>query len=308
MSALSSIPRRVKIKLKKSISSADATVAQFGECIIQFFGFTEKGYGNVGWRHENDELTLFGLEKGSTCLPHKVVVIKHASLCPMLHLDKSEFENLPAEVKDRGVNIGVAILLTSTDNHVLITRRSGHMRTFPGVWVPPGGHIESGETLFEAGARELREETGLVLESVPHHLLGLWESVYPHKLEMGGPSRQHVVVYLSVKSHLPWRKLADRVKLEPSETDAAMWLPFSLVEKISTGRTGYELPHVVYMTKQESEKPAEDVEIPTATIVENLALPENATATDVERFSWGTRFALQQWTRWISLNNSDSKL
>ena len=62
------------------------------------------------------------------------------------------------------------------------------------------------------------------------------------------------------------------------------------------------------MTKQESEKPAEDVEIPTATIVENLALPENATATDVERFSWGTRFALQQWTRWISLNNSDSKL
>ena len=213
MSALSSIPRRVKIKLKKSISSADATVAQFGECIIQFFGFTEKGYGNVGWRHENDELTLFGLEKGSTCLPHKVVVIKHASLCPMLHLDKSEFENLPAEVKDRGVNIGVAILLTSTDNHVLITRRSGHMRTFPGVWVPPGGHIESGETLFEAGARELREETGLVLESVPHHLLGLWESVYPHKLEMGGPSRQHVVVYLSVKSHLPWRKLADRVKV-----------------------------------------------------------------------------------------------
>ena len=30
------------------------------------------------------------------------------------------------------------------------------MRTFPGIWVPPGGHIDVGETLIEAGLRELR--------------------------------------------------------------------------------------------------------------------------------------------------------
>ena len=52
-------------------------------------------------------------------------------------------------------------LLETTDRQLLLTRRGRHMRTFPGVWVPPGGHIELGETLLEAGARECWEETGL---------------------------------------------------------------------------------------------------------------------------------------------------
>ena len=36
------------------------------------------------------------------------------------------------------------------------------MRTFPNVWVPPGGSIEgSDRSLLEAGARELKEEVGI---------------------------------------------------------------------------------------------------------------------------------------------------
>lgn len=49
------------------------------------------------------------------------------------------------------------------------------MRTFPGVWVPPGGHIEPDETLLEGGLRELSEETGLKLADLTaHHTLGLF--------------------------------------------------------------------------------------------------------------------------------------
>lgn len=308
MTTITSATRRVQIKLKQSITSSDEIVAQFGKCIVDFFGFTEKGSGYVGFSHMNDELTLFGLGN-SVNQPNQSVLMKHASLCPVFHLNQLEYETLPRELKDRGVNIGVAVLLTSADNHVLVTRRASHMRTFPGIWVPPGGHIEIGESLFNAGAREVQEETGLVLSNIPYHVLGLWESVYPHKLEFGTPIRQHIVVYLAMKSDLTWQELFDQIKLDPSETDAAMWLPLSLVEKISTGHTNNELPRNLHLMKQGLEEPAEVVEIPTTGIIQNLGLPENASPVDMERFSWGTRFALQQWVKWtVSLKTSDSKL
>lgn len=34
-------------------------------------------------------------------------------------------------------------------------------------WVPPGGHIEIGETPSDAMVREFREETGMIVEAVP---------------------------------------------------------------------------------------------------------------------------------------------
>ena len=63
------------------------------------------------------------------------------------------------------------------------------MRTFPNVWVPPGGSIDWNEvSLFAAGLRELEEETNLkvkdedVLNCKP---LCMWESVYPTMLAKG---------------------------------------------------------------------------------------------------------------------------
>ncbi|CAF1687695.1 unnamed protein product, partial [Didymodactylos carnosus] len=50
--------------------------------------------------------------------------------------------------------------------------------TFPNCWVCPGGHIELGESFLEAGTRELKEETGIVLdknELETYEILTLWE-------------------------------------------------------------------------------------------------------------------------------------
>jgi len=35
-----------------------------------------------------------------------------------------------------------------------------------GKWVPPGGHIEPGESFAEAAVREVKEETGLLVEAL----------------------------------------------------------------------------------------------------------------------------------------------
>jgi 8-oxo-dGTP diphosphatase len=50
------------------------------------------------------------------------------------------------------------------DEHVLLVRRAhppGH-----GLYTLPGGVVETGETLFEAVQREVREETELVIEPI----------------------------------------------------------------------------------------------------------------------------------------------
>jgi 8-oxo-dGTP diphosphatase len=44
---------------------------------------------------------------------------------------------------------------------VLLSRRSPGRKAYPNCWSFPGGHVEPGESLDEALARELREEVGV---------------------------------------------------------------------------------------------------------------------------------------------------
>ena len=88
---------------------------------------------------------------------------------------------LPKETSERGVDVGAAMILESCDGKVLLIRRAAHLRTFPGIWVPPGGHAEENESLYEAALRELHEESGLEITSQQceevrnNSMLALWE-------------------------------------------------------------------------------------------------------------------------------------
>lgn len=202
---------RVRVCLQRSLSSGPgAAVACFGQCIVDFFGFADTGRGYVKIQLMDNCFTLYGVEPGEES---GAVLLRHASLCPVYHLKQEDRQSLPESALAKGVGLGVAIILTSSDNHVLITRRSGHMNTFPGVWVPPGGHVELDESLEEAGLRELHEEVGIRLSNITSHMLGLWESVYPHTLEFGMPKRQHIVVYLAIKSTASWKELSNQLEV-----------------------------------------------------------------------------------------------
>lgn len=58
------------------------------------------------------------------------------------------------------------------DGKVLLVERA---KPPAGIWAFPGGHVEAGETLAEAAARELFEETGMTAEF--RGLLGLYDVI-----------------------------------------------------------------------------------------------------------------------------------
>ena len=58
------------------------------------------------------------------------------------------------------------------DGKVLLVQRAKPPK---GIWAFPGGHVEAGETLQQAAARELLEETGMTAEF--RGLLGVYDVI-----------------------------------------------------------------------------------------------------------------------------------
>jgi 8-oxo-dGTP pyrophosphatase MutT (NUDIX family) len=59
-----------------------------------------------------------------------------------------------------------AFLFDSSRNSILLQRRSPDRRLFPNFWDAFGGHLEGAETLREALAREVKEESGMDLMQI----------------------------------------------------------------------------------------------------------------------------------------------
>jgi 8-oxo-dGTP diphosphatase len=84
-------------------------------------------------------------------------------------------------VAERAVRIRVGVLICR-DGEVLLVRheKGGHS-----YWLVPGGGVDAGETMVDAGARELLEETGLDVEV--GRLLLVCEAIDPK------PGGRHIV-------------------------------------------------------------------------------------------------------------------
>ena len=223
---------------------------------------------------------------------NNVVLLTHPSFCPILQLSSDDQLNLPPDIQTRGINVGVVNILETRDQHLLFTRRAKHMRTFPGVWVPPGGHIDWGEGLLEAAVRELQEETGLVVQPDNWYVLCLWESVFPPMLGRGQPKRHHIVVYLHLRVKQDHEELDRMMRLDTSEVDAAMWLSREQVATMVEGEGGGAGGNV-RMSVVGSEGVRKSEELPVSVLSAGAPLE----GCDVERVSTGTRYACQQWLK-----------
>ncbi|XP_053225579.1 nucleoside diphosphate-linked moiety X motif 17 isoform X1 [Podarcis raffonei] len=242
----------------------------------------------------NRVLLQKGKDKKRNLLPQR------PPFCPIKHLTEAQASSLPVETQERGVDVGVAILLQSANQKVLLTRRSKTLSSFPNIWVPPGGHIEQDEQLLDAGLRELGEETGLWLEDgeFSWRPLALWESVYPPMLSRGLPRRHHVVVYLLLLSRESHQQLQVRLKPNEAEVSAYAWLDEPVLASIAatqneigaTSAMAGDLPPAVSITEVQHGS-AKTLAIPTTMFLSSVPLQ----GEDVERVSTGTKFALRLW-------------
>ena len=121
---------------------------------------------------------------------------------------------------------------------VLLVQRAKPPR---GIWAFPGGHVEPGETLAEAEARELREETGM--SATFQGLLGLYDVI---RRDDNGLLTVHYVIasYLGIAgpeepvaasdaAAVTW---ADPLALEPFTLAPNMADAIATAHKILNGR------------------------------------------------------------------------
>ncbi len=88
-----------------------------------------------------------------------------------MNMEKPGFDMYsPLPNPDAVVRAGTAVIVLDERGRILLEKRSDS-----GLWGLPGGRIEPGESLVEAGLREVREETGLAVEIVG--LVGIYSRV-----------------------------------------------------------------------------------------------------------------------------------
>lgn len=219
------------------------------------------------------------------------VPLRRPSFCPIKHLSVTEAAAIPLDIRDRGVDVGVAMLLQSSNQRLLLTRRAKDLRIFPNIWVPPGGHIEPDETVLEAGLRELKEETGLSLsrDQVQTRVLGLWESVFPARLSTGLPQRHHIVVFVLLKTTLSHIQLQNDLRPSALEVSACLWAEPNLIRTVLSPEAS--VSNSVSVSEVSLDGSLRDVSIPVS--VFKTSAPDSG--PDLERIGTGTKYALGLW-------------
>jgi 8-oxo-dGTP diphosphatase len=108
------------------------------------------------------------------------------------------------------VRVGVATLLLRDGQLLLGLRKGSHGA---GTWACPGGHLEFGESFEAAAARELAEETGIVLPPTAFKVYGATNDFFE------GEGKHYVTMFLT--AHCPTG--VEPKRLEPEKCAEWRW-------------------------------------------------------------------------------------
>lgn len=117
----------------------------------------------------------------------------------------------------------VGALILNSEGRVYVQRRTLTRKVFPGTWDIVGGHVETGESLQEAIAREINEETGWALRKIGMQIAD-WE------WEHGGVVRREIDYLVEVDGDLP------TPRLEAGKHDRCAWIGWDNLELMMEGR------------------------------------------------------------------------
>nr|XP_044994087.1 nucleoside diphosphate-linked moiety X motif 17 isoform X2 [Jaculus jaculus] len=198
--------------------------------------------------------------------------LQRPPFCPFAALDQQPPGAELLLPTDRGVELGVAIILQSSDQTVLLTRRTSTLQVSPNIWVPPGGHVALEE-----------------------------EAAYPPRLSWGLPKHHHIVLYLLVVSQESQQQLQARIQANPQEVSALLWLGADVAAAVAASEAedgsqtpappARDLPPSVPAIQVEDDGRGRPLVLPTSTLLQTTP----TTAEDRERVSTGTKFALGLW-------------
>lgn len=117
----------------------------------------------------------------------------------------------------------VGALIRNHQGRVFVHRRTNSRRIAPGIWDIVGGHARPGETVEEALAREIREETGWQLRRILVQIAD-WE------WEHDGMVRRELDFVVEVDGDLA------TPRLEHGKHDAYAWVGSDNLELMMEGR------------------------------------------------------------------------
>ncbi len=109
----------------------------------------------------------------------------------------------------RDPKIGIGILILNEYQQILLGKRL--VEHGYGMWSPPGGHLEYGETFEECARREIYEETGLSIEEPLFQ--GITNTIFKNE------EKHYVCIFMKVtlrSKQIPQNR-------EPHKTEKWIW-------------------------------------------------------------------------------------